>query len=155
MKHVAILYALSGAALALSAINYFTPEIHTTKIEPIKQATASGKLNPYDWGELEQAEVDALQKKLEAIPKLPVTIFCSNENCRNIVLDFDNAFESAKWQTDIQKPFSDAAKGIWTSSQDLADAIRDATNGRLTASILGPEWDDKTRIALAIGRKTR
>lgn len=155
MKHVVVLYALSGAALALSGINFLKPAVHTTTIAPIKQATASGKINPYDWGELEQVEVDALQKKLEAMPKMPVTIFCSDDNCRNIVLDFDNAFESAKWATDIERPMFDASKGIWTSSQELADAIRDATNGRLTAKILGNEWTDKTRIALAIGRKTR
>ncbi|MGM4906249.1 hypothetical protein AB8B21_05765 [Tardiphaga sp. 866_E4_N2_1] len=155
MKHIVILYAVSTAALGLSAAAYFKPPVNVTRIEPVKQATASGKVNPYAWGELEQAEVNALQKLLEAMPKQPVTIFCSDDNCRDITLDFDNAFESAKWQTDIQRPFADDAKGIGTSSQALADAIKEATAGRLTASILGPEWTDKTRIALAIGRKTR
>jgi hypothetical protein len=155
MKHLAILYAISAGALALSAANYLSPPVHVTRVEPIKQATASGKINPYAWGELEQAEVDALQKLLEAMPKQPVTIFCSDDNCRDIVLDFDNAFESAKWQTNIQRPMFDDSKGIWTSSPALADAIKQATGGRLIAAILGPEWTDTTRIALAIGRKTR
>jgi hypothetical protein len=155
MKHIAVLYALSAGALALAGTAAVRPPVHTTTVAPVKQATPSGKINPYAWGELEQSEVDALQKLLEAMPKQPVTIFCSDDNCRDITLDFDNAFESAKWETDIQRPFVDESKGIWTSSEALADAIRKATGGRLTASILGQEWTDKTRIALAIGRKPR
>jgi hypothetical protein len=153
MNHTTVLYVIGLAALALGGAAHLKAPVNKTIIQPVQQATASGKVNPYAWGELQQAEVDALQKILEAMPKQPVTIFCSDDNCRDIVLDFDNAFESAKWQTDIQRPMIDNSIGLWTSSRDLADAITKATGGRLNLSVMGPEWSDKERIALAVGRK--
>jgi hypothetical protein len=155
VNHAPIHYVIGLMALAFSVAAYNAPPTHTTVVTPVKQATSTGKINPYDWGEMEQVEVDALQKELEALPKKPVIMFCSDDNCRNMVLDLDNAFESAKWSTDIQRPFIDSSVGLWTSSKDIADAIDRATKGRLKASILGSEWKDQERIALAIGRKPR
>jgi hypothetical protein len=151
MNHTPIHYVIGFAALALAGSALLARPVSTTIVQPVKQATASGKINPYAWGELEQREVNALQKQLETVEKKPVTIFCSDSNCQDITLDFDNAFESAHWSTDIQRPMIDDVVGLWTSSQDIADAIARATGGRLTASV-GP-WRDKDGIALAIGKK--
>lgn len=107
------------------------------------------------WGELEQSEVDALTAALEKIEKKPVTIFCSDAHCDDIALDFDNAFESAHWKSGVERPFINAAEGVWSSSKDVAAAIEAATGGRLKVSILGPEWRDGSRIAVAFGRKPR
>lgn len=153
MNHTPIHYIVGAAALALAS--FAVVKKPATIIQPVQQATSTGRINPYAWDGLAQAEVDALQAELEKLPKLPVTIFCSDNNCQDIVLDFDNAFESAHWSTEIERPMIDSSVGIWTSSKEIADAIDRATHGRLKASILGPEWKDKSRIALAIGKKPR
>ncbi len=155
MSHTKIHYAIGFAALAIAGSAHLRAPVNTTVIQPVQQATPSGKINPYAWGELLQSEVNALQKNLEALPKKPVIIFCSDDNCRDIVLDLDNAFESAHWSTDIQRPMMDTSVGIWTSSEEIAKAIENATAGRLKASILGPEWKSKDQIALAVGKKPR
>lgn len=150
MNHTPIHYAIGLTALVLAGSAHFNKPVSTTIVQ-----TASGKINPYAWGELDQSEVNALQKELEVLPKKPVIIFCSDDNCKDMVLDFDNAFESAHWSTDIQRPMIDEAKGVWTSSKDIASAIERATGGRIKPQILGPEWSDKEHIALAIGKKPR
>lgn len=155
MNHTPIHYAIGLVALGLAASAHVRTPERVTIVQPVQHATASGKINPYAWGELQQSEVNALQKGLEAISKKPVIIFCSDDNCKDMVLDFDNAFESAHWSTDIERPMIDNSVGIWTSSKEVADAIEAATGGRLKASILGPEWKDKDHIALAIGKKPR
>lgn len=151
MNHTPIHYVIGFAALALAS---FSAVKKQTIIQPV-QVTATGRINPYAWDGLTQPEIDALQIRLEKLAKLPVTIFCSGANCQDIVLDFDNAFESAHWSTEIERPMIDNSVGIWTSSKEIADAIESATSGRLKVSILGPEWKDKDRIALAIGKKSR
>lgn len=151
MNHTPIHYVIGLAALAAASFSIVKKQ---TIIQPV-QVTAAGRMNPYAWDGLSQAEVDALQVRLEKLQKLPVTIFCSDTNCQDIVLDFDNAFESAHWSTEIERPMIDSSVGIWTSSKEIADAIESATSGRLKVSILGPEWKDKDRIALAVGKKPR
>jgi hypothetical protein len=155
MNHTPFQYAIGVVALGLAGTANLKAPQKQTVIQPVQQATPSGKINPYAWGELEQAEVNALQRKLEAVAKLPVVIFCSDDNCKDMALDFENAFESAHWATDIERPMIDNARGIWTSSNEIAAAITSATSGRLKVSILGPEWADKSKIALAIGKKPR
>ena len=155
MNHHAMNYIIGASALALAGFAFVKQPAVQTVIQPIKQATNSGKVNPYAWGELEQSEVDALQHKLEAMTKMPVVIFCSDGNCQDIALDFDNAFESAHWKSQIERPMIDNSVGVWTSSQELADAVESSTGGRLKPSILGPEWRDKSKIPFAIGKKPR
>lgn len=152
-RHQVAHYFIGLAALAVAGTAYI--KVPKTVVQPVLQATSSGKINPYSWGELEQVEVDALQHRLEAMPKMPVVIFCNDSNCQNMALDFDNAFESAHWVSVIERPMIDNSIGIWTSSKEIADALESATNGRLKASILGPEWRDKSKIALAIGKKPK
>jgi hypothetical protein len=151
MNHTSINYAIGLAALGLAGIPYLAKP--ATVVQPVQHATASGRINPYVWDGLQQSEVNALQKILVALPKKPVVIFCSSGDCDDIKLDFDNAFESAHWETDIQRPMIDNATGIWTSSQEIVAAITNATGGRVSASLMGPEWKDQDRIALAIGKK--
>jgi hypothetical protein len=148
-------YVIGLSALALAGAATIKTPVSKTVVVPAAQVTATGRYNPYVWEGLQQSEVDALQKALEGMPKKPVIIFCSDANCQDIVLDFDNAFESAHWSTDIERPMIDSSVGIWTSSKELAAAIAAATNGRLKVSILGPEWKKTDTIALAIGKKPR
>lgn len=155
MRHHVINFVIGLGAFALAVHAHFAAPKIQTVIQPIQQATPSGKINPYAWGELDQTEIDALQHRLEAMERMPVVIFCNDGNCGDIALNFDNAFESAHWSSDIQRPMIDNSVGIWTSSQALADAIDAATGGRLKAKILGPEWKPRDKIALAIGRKPR
>lgn len=153
MNHTPIHYAVGAVAVALAS--FAVVKKPATIIQPVQQATSTGRINPYAWDGLSQDEVNALQAHLEVMTKMPVTIFCSDNNCQDIVLDFDNAFESAHWSTEIERPMIDNSVGIWTSSEDLAAAIQLSTGGRLKPSILGPEWKDKSHIALAIGKKPR
>lgn len=103
------------------------------------------------WGELDQKEVDALSELLKGIPKFPLTIFCVEDSrCGDLQLDFDNAFETAHWETRLEKPLIDDTAGIATSSQLLRDAIDEATSKRFNVGIIpknGP------RDFLVIGNK--
>lgn len=89
------------------------------------------------WGELAQTEVDALTVALKSLPKTPVTIFCQDDaKCGDMQLDFDNAFETAKWDTKLETPLIDDTLGVATSREDLRDAIDKATSGRLAVKII-------------------
>lgn len=104
------------------------------------------------WGELDQKEIDALAKALNVLDKTtPLTIFCEEDSkCGDLQLDFDNAFESAHWDTKLERPLIDDTIGIATSSPAIMFAINEATNGRLAVKLI-----PKTApfYALAIGKK--
>lgn len=89
------------------------------------------------WGDLDQKEIDVLSEALKALPKTQLVIFCENDAlCGDMQLDFDNAFETAHWDTRLEKPLTDDTIGIGTSREDLRAAIAAATNGRLPVKII-------------------
>lgn len=103
------------------------------------------------WGDLDQKEVDALSALLKDIPKVPLTIFCEDDSrCGDMQLDFDNAFETAHWDTKLEKPLIDDTVGIATSSPALQAAINEATSGRLHVAIIPKNGQ---RDFLVIGKK--
>jgi hypothetical protein len=103
------------------------------------------------WGELDQKEIDALSAALKNIPKSPLVIFCEDDSkCGDMQLDFDNAFETAHWDTKLEKPWADTTTGIAVSTGELRDAINVATSGRLNVKII---TKDAPYEALVIGKK--
>jgi hypothetical protein len=69
-----------------------------------------------------------------------------------IKFDFDNAFETAHWETKLEAPFIDDTIGIGTSSPELMDAINGATSGRLKAHIIAKNAPYEV---LVIGKKPK
>lgn len=89
------------------------------------------------WGDLAQAEVDALTTQLKKITSRPVIIFCESEpRCGDMALDMENAFETARWKVEVQRPAWDDTKGLGATSSDLVAAIKAATNGRLPVALV-------------------
>lgn len=104
---------------------------------PLSTSAKMMRLAQLQWGELTQREVDAITAAAKALPKASVTILCQNDDrCGAMALDFDNAFESAKWESAIDRPLIDKTKGIAASSKLLADLIDKATEGRIKPSVL-------------------
>lgn len=89
------------------------------------------------WGDLDQKEIDALAEALKSIPHAPLTIFCENDSkCGDMQLGFDNAFETAHWDTKLEKPLIDDTVGVGTSSKEILNAIDEATHGRLAVKLI-------------------
>jgi hypothetical protein len=91
------------------------------------------------WEELDQKEINDLTALLLTKDKVEVVIYCAEDLlCGDLQLNFDNAFESAHWQTRLEKPFlnTEHVVGISTSSPVLKAAIDAATNGRLNVKIM-------------------
>lgn len=104
------------------------------------------------WGDLAQPEVDALSAALKSIAKTPMTIFCQDDSkCGDMQLDFDNAFETAHWDTKLEAPLIDDTIGVATSREDLRDAINAATSGRLSVKIIAK---NAPYDVLVIGKKS-
>ena len=122
---------------------------------------SANKPSPYAWGDLSQKEVDGLTSLLKATSrKFEVAIFCADQYCDSLALDFDNAFETAKWKSGIERPISDSNTGINVAPNDarakqLAEAISKATNGRLKPGIIDAVLTEKDRVALVISRKPK
>lgn len=103
------------------------------------------------WGELDQKEIDVLSAALAKIERKPLTIFCEDDSrCGDMQLDFDNAFETAHWDTKLEKPLIDDTVGVATSSPELRDAINSATSGRLNVGIIAKNAPYEV---LVIGKK--
>lgn len=106
------------------------------------------------WGDLDQKEVDSLTAALKSIPMAPLVIFCqADEKCGDMALDFENAFESAKWKEVKQEtPLVDDTIGVATSREDLRKAIDEATAGRLKVKMIAKNAPYEV---LVIGKKPR
>lgn len=123
---------------------------------PAQQLVSTGKVLPNAWGELTQAEIDALTKILSGMPKHEVAIFCAGRGCDDLALDFDNAFESAHWVSGIEHPLVDTNVGINVGPDDesgrtLAAAIESATGGRISPGLIESHLIGG-RMALVISR---
>lgn len=113
--------------------------------------TAEKRQLAAQWGDLDQKEVDALAITLKSLPKAPLTIFCEDDSkCGDMQLSFDNAFETAHWDTKLEKPMIDDTFGIGTSREDLRQAINEATGGRLAVKIIAKNAPYEV---LVIGKK--
>lgn len=129
-------------------------------VEPTRQlvVTQTNKPHPNAWGELTQQEVDKLTAILKKVPKSEVGIFCSNADCENLALDFDNAFESAGWKSGIERPIMDSNTGIHVGppndkGKELSTAIYMATNGRIKPDMLEAQIIGENRLVLVISKK--
>lgn len=126
----------------------------TTPANPTEDQSAAAQRKALAaWGNLDQREIDALSVALGKLERKPLTIFCWRADlCGDMQLDFDNAFETAHWDTKLETPLIDDTIGVATSDPKLRDAINAATHGRLEVKII-----QKTAPyeVLAIGRKDR
>lgn len=152
-RHIAEVFVATALAVgAVSGINYVTRQPQVI--------TQTGKPNVGAWGELTQKEVEALTVLLANMPKSKVGIFCATKDCEDLALDFDNAFESAKWESGIERPLMDTNAGIHVGPPNdkgkaLADAIKKATNGRIAPEMLAAQIIGEDRLVLVISRKAR
>jgi hypothetical protein len=112
---------------------------------------AEARLAAATWPSLSQLEINHLQMALADMPKHFVEIFCADEAyCGELQMDFDNALETANWETRLEKPMFPLPAGLSTSSPELKEAIEKATHGRLKVALIPKqaEW-----FALAIGKR--
>jgi hypothetical protein len=78
------------------------------------------------WPEMQQAEIDALTLKLKDKPG-QVTIFCIDDaRCGDLVLNLENAFESAHWQV-ASANSAMVPPGVISSSADLVVMLNAST----------------------------
>jgi hypothetical protein len=134
----------------------------TTVVSPAVKDGASPqpksvqRLIDASWGEMDQKEVNALSKALEVMGKdTPVTIFCeSDQKCGDLQMDFENAFETAHWQTKLERPLIDDTIGIATSSVEIQKAINEATADRFEVKLI-PKNPNVPYYAVAIGKKPK
>jgi hypothetical protein len=141
---------LHGAAIGLALIAVAFSAIVLTHAPRQRVASSS-------WGELSQGEIDALTAILAKRAPHDVAIFCFDRGCDDIALDFDNALESAHWQSQIERPLvsSNVGIGVGPNNNDaraLAAAISTATKGRLQPGLIEADVNPG-RLVLDIGRK--
>jgi hypothetical protein len=100
---------------------------------------AKARLNAArQWPEMTQQEVDDLTARLKKIGEgRPVTIYCINARCEDLALNLDNAFESARWKSEVLNGVM-IPPGIACSSKDVCDAFNAATGGRYAARLDAP-----------------
>ena len=155
----ALIAAVVAGLVGLGVVNYAPkpakPNTVTVVAPPGTSLKSVSRAAAAAWGELEQAEVDALTALLKPVAeKTPVVIFCLEESkCGDMALDFENAFESAKWPVAQERPLADDTVGIGTSDANLAALIEQATAGRLKPKAISANMKD--RVALVIGKKPK
>jgi hypothetical protein len=109
------------------------------------------------WPEMTQKEIDDLTATLKAVAKTrgaPVAIVCKDPMCEDLALNLDNAFESARWKSEIViGTVFGVPEGVTTSSQWLADLFNAATGNRYGAKVVSEKVADGE--AIMIGAKPR
>lgn len=154
-------HAVTAAIAAVVAAGVGGGVVKMTAPKQQVVVTQANRPSPYNWGDLSQEEVDKLTSLLKGFrSKFDVAIFCSDQYCDALALDFDNAFESAKWNSGIERPISDTNIGINVAPDDprsagLAAAITSATDGRIAPGLLSAQIADNNRVALVISRKPK
>lgn len=138
------------------------PQIQYVQLKPSEVAPAASTrvIDKYRWQGLTQAEVDALTIATSG-KNYDIVIACMDDSrCGDLALDFDNAFESAKLKSIVERPFIDDTKGIAISSQELIDIVVKTTRLRPTlftrrspVNAEGKPIDPPNRIVIAIGTK--
>lgn len=163
--HVSTTIAIVVAVIAIGMsgwsiyVSYHQPQMFA----PVGQSVT--RSSPNVWETLTQKEVDALTAELKKpeLTKGPVSIFCSDSNCDDLALDFDNAFESAGWSSGIERPLSDTNVGINVAricGKDSCDprggilqaAIVRATDGKIVPGLVTMQGDPG-RLAVILSRK--
>src|SRR5262245_54170203 len=81
------------------------------------------------WVELPQVEVDKLAERLKALSarKAPTHIVCVDRNqCGELALNLENAFETAGWQVAIVHPTipGEPTSGIRVDSREIVAALK-------------------------------
>lgn len=143
-----VIVATVAAALAAGGSSLI---VHRAAPPPAVHARSTST-----WAELTQAQVDALAAALREMPPRDVAIICQR-GCDDLALSFDNAFESAHWNSGIEVPLVDDTVGVSVGPDDtdgraLARAIHDATGGAVSPKMVDARLLEH-RIALVIGRK--
>lgn len=107
------------------------------------------------WPEMTQQEIDGLTVLLKNMADpVPVMIVCKDALCEDLALNLDNAFESARWKSDVMLGTSfGVPEGVRGSSRWLVDLFNAATGGRYGAKIDEPKSADGEY--LLIGPKPR
>lgn len=157
-----IVAALVGAGGAYTAVKNTKPPVQYVQLKPSEVAPkgATRSIEKYRWEGLTQAEVDGLTIATSG-KNYDIVIACMDDSrCGDLALDFDNAFESAKLKSVVERPFMDDTKGIAVSSQELLDIITKNTRLRPTfferrkvVDSTGKPLDPPNRIVIAIGTK--
>lgn len=107
------------------------------------------------WPEMPQAEIDTLTAAMKARePKGAILVVCKDPMCEDLALNIDNAFESAKWKSNVMigTQFG-VPEGVTASDRWLADLFNHATNGRYAVTVESER--SAPGVYLLIGPKAR
>jgi hypothetical protein len=110
------------------------------------------------WGGLTKAELVAINSALRKLPATKIQVFCGGNFCRALAEYFDEAFESAGFDSTIELPMFDLGKGMAISpdndeARSAAAAIKAATSGRIDLKVIDQSHPVAGRLVIAIGRK--
>ncbi len=146
-----VIPSLVATAVSLAVLHFVAlPRYYRTTVVMQGEKQWENKLA---WGALAQAEIDALTAEMKKIEsKQKIVIYCSDDNCFDMALDFDNAFESAKWDSVIERPLFDDTVGIASTSETVAKAVERATDGRVKVAITTIN-SARAALGLVIGRR--
>lgn len=89
------------------------------------------------WPAMTQKEIDGLTAMLKAVKNpAPVQIVCKDPACEDLALNLDNAFESAKWKSNVMigTQFG-VPEGVSGSSHQIVNMFNLATGGRYDAKV--------------------
>lgn len=110
------------------------------------------------WPDLNQNEIDTITTGLKTLKARPIVVLCSDEKyCGDLAADLENAFESAKWTIDLQKPLVDNGDGITVDDEGVAQLLKAATKERfpITVTLGAPPTNPGNFTTIAIGKRPR
>lgn len=110
------------------------------------------------WPDLNQNEINTITTGLKTLKARPIVVLCSDEKyCGDLAADLENAFESAKWTIDVQKPLVDNGDGITVDDEGVAQLLKAATKERfpITVTLGAPPTNPGNFTTIAIGKRPR
>lgn len=99
INHTVAHYVIGGTALVLAASANISPSS-----APVHESAVHNVMKPsrFDWAALGQDKVIALGEALKGTAPGKVKIFSATEESHELALDFDDAFQIAGWQDEIE-----------------------------------------------------
>jgi hypothetical protein len=155
-----IVGALAGALAGYATTHFTRPPAVTNINAPVAGVGRLTEFSParakhiaaVTWPGLEQSEINAITATLKREPPGTLTIYCVSEAaCGDLVLDLDNAFETAHWNTTL-KTTPALLPGFVVSNDGLAQLIKGTVPSKFDVRVSAEAGDGPV---ISIGEKPK